>query len=491
MGTVSKCISMILTLIFLCENLSNCAHKNDNDDNKIIKLSSEQDGEKFESYLNQLEKTEGSDAEVRNSLHAIAETRILPDRLVFRAFEVSAKKSSDIHWTEKGIVAFSLAVFLLQRYNIPKELIKKHGFEVFYKERIEKHERVLSFQSAADCKILGEIHGLLLALHKEEKAGENIIEKLLELIDKYKLPVFWAEEVFRVAVKKMEMATHDEERDKFYSLAKKLEDYYEVPSMSGKFEELYKKATEPSPLFMGKEVSAQFLDFGGDVVFITFNSGLTDKPTEIKTRGIESATFGATFFKKNKISAIMIGNHRNHWYQTKEMLSVFSEVKNKIKNFKKVITYGASIGGFASLAFSKELNANIVLAFSPQVTLEKWPPYKKYRHAIGFEEFFTVEKGLSPISSVFAFYATGYPVDRSAVEDDLVGLYTRTKNKNLTVFPFPSDAHTLISELNKAKILGDILINVANDNFQALDSFKKDGENWKKFKSYKDSSSDQ
>jgi len=98
-------------------------------------------------------------------------------------------------------------------------------------------------------------------------------------------------------------------------------------------------------------------DFGGDIVFITFN-----EMAEL-TRG--DRFWGDEFFASRQISSIGVMTSEPNWYPPGEMVEIIAKIRERIAG-RKVVTYGFSMGAYGALKFGRALGANIALAFSPQ-----------------------------------------------------------------------------------------------------------------------------
>ncbi|WP_371345477.1 alpha/beta hydrolase [Ancylobacter sp. IITR112] len=102
-----------------------------------------------------------------------------------------------------------------------------------------------------------------------------------------------------------------------------------------------------------------------DTVFVTFESMRADWPTG--RRG-----FGEDFFAKRGRPAYHFLPSGNHWYQYPEMPEALARVRADLPPGARVITYGMSMGGYAAYRFSEPLGAEVVIAFSPQYSIDRW-----------------------------------------------------------------------------------------------------------------------
>lgn len=99
---------------------------------------------------------------------------------------------------------------------------------------------------------------------------------------------------------------------------------------------------------------------GSECVVLTFNEmGLVAEGDRF---------WGDEFFRRLNISAIGIMTTQPNWYPRDDMMRAVAAVQPMLKN-KRVITYGHSQGGYGALKYSKAFNANAVLSFSPQSSI--------------------------------------------------------------------------------------------------------------------------
>lgn len=227
-------------------------------------------------------------------------------------------------------------------------------------------------------------------------------------------------------------------------------------------------------IWAGKDVSLRFLDFDTKDIFVVFASFQHEKIDHTSKGQYED------YFFKKKISALFVNPHGNHWYQTTEMTKIFPLMKDILTRFNNVITYGASMGGFAALAFSKELNINKVLAFSPQVILEDYEPdYQNTKKMLGLQEIFSVNQGLSPTAEYYIFYGKYNKRDRIAVEERLTKITEKVGVQKMYAYALPLKTHYIPSKLLEAKVLNTINMAVMKGQKDTLDNlFTQGGAVW-------------
>ena len=120
-------------------------------------------------------------------------------------------------------------------------------------------------------------------------------------------------------------------------------------------------------IFDGKDLAVFSIGEQRHGTITTFGSWLNspygDKPID-QLKGFGQEAFAHKGFKE-----IHIIPRKNHWYQTTEMSEVMRLVKSKIKTHNNW-TYGGSMGGYAAINFSENLNTNFI-AFCPQFSVDK------------------------------------------------------------------------------------------------------------------------
>lgn len=239
-------------------------------------------------------------------------------------------------------------------------------------------------------------------------------------------------------------------------------------------------------IYQGEYVSAKHLYFGGAKLVVSFNCAGADLTFETPGTPDMRCNFGLDFFQKNKIDVIFVGNHLNHCYQVAEMNDLIKAALVECEKYEEVITYGASMGGWAALAFSKALKAQKVIAFYPPVLLENSPIYKS-----SWEKYNSIEKipkasfnistGLSESAQLFCFYGDYFEQDKRFIEVDLKQIATSIGNKNLNFFPVPWACHHTMIPFARTGTLSRAILDIKNGKLDELrELLKRDGKIWKK-----------
>ena len=102
-------------------------------------------------------------------------------------------------------------------------------------------------------------------------------------------------------------------------------------------------------------------------VVVTFESAIGS----IQRTNLLRTGFGEKFLLENHFAVISVLPFEANWYRTQDIRDFLSSVaiKQFISRFKKIHTYGSSMGAYGALAFADVLGATNVVAISPVTTL--------------------------------------------------------------------------------------------------------------------------
>ncbi|MXN66024.1 tetratricopeptide repeat protein [Stappia sp. GBMRC 2046] len=106
--------------------------------------------------------------------------------------------------------------------------------------------------------------------------------------------------------------------------------------------------------------------------------------TSLYHKNLKDSGFGAKFLQENNFDIIAFKSSKPHWFQVTPE-SILAEIDEQLEKerYSERVGYGASMGGFAAIAFSKILNMTKVIAFSPQYRIDcdfdtRWSEYAKH-----------------------------------------------------------------------------------------------------------------
>jgi tetratricopeptide (TPR) repeat protein len=178
-------------------------------------------------------------------------------------------------------------------------------------------------------------------------------------------------------------------------------------------------------------------------------------------RNLDGNAYGGEVFARNGFDVIAFKVTNDDWFQ-----SIPFEIFEKIciinlrKGYHKRVSYGSSMGGYASIALSKFLNANTSVSFSPQYSIEenfddRW---KSYAKKIDFKYRIT-EDTINHNCNFFVFYDGK---DKDGLHaNKLINILPKDKTKFINL---PYTGHPTTHYLSEVGIIKELLIKIAQDN---------------------------
>ena len=164
--------------------------------------------------------------------------------------------------------------------------------------------------------------------------------------------------------------------------------------------------------------------------------------------------FGEKLLRDAGISAIHITCASNNWYQYSDLLRLGDLVSDIRKRYQQVVTYGSSMGGYAAILFSGQLQAVRVIAASPQYSIDpaKVPYDRTWDHIAKNVMFINDEIGGHISGQVFLIYddkhVDGQHADRIAAEMPVQRIVT------------PHAGHPSVHFLHRAGILKQLTLDL-------------------------------
>jgi hypothetical protein len=90
------------------------------------------------------------------------------------------------------------------------------------------------------------------------------------------------------------------------------------------------------------------------------------------------AGFGEEFFRKRLVDAVHFIPRENDWYLQPEMPAAVEIVRDAACTYRKVVTYGSSMGGYAAIRLGNAVGAKEAIAISPQFSID--PEVAPFEH---------------------------------------------------------------------------------------------------------------
>lgn len=164
---------------------------------------------------------------------------------------------------------------------------------------------------------------------------------------------------------------------------------------------------------LGGKHSALFAK-SGDTLVVTF-----DNLDHVFSHGSDRLPWGFKFIQSRGWSILGMMAHGWTWYRDDAVLDFFDELRDSgfFTQFKRVIFYGASMGGYAAGAFSAAVPGAQVIMISPQATLDPefagWETrYKKARQRDFRGRYGSAPESVRSASKVYLIYDPLAPLDR-------------------------------------------------------------------------------
>ncbi|WP_439103255.1 phosphoadenosine phosphosulfate reductase [Celeribacter marinus] len=151
----------------------------------------------------------------------------------------------------------------------------------------------------------------------------------------------------------------------------------------------------------------------GDTLIVTF-----ENLDDVYADGKDKMPWGYGFVERRGWSMLGMMAHDWTWYRDEAVFDFFDRLKAEgfFNDYKRVIFYGASMGGYAAAAFSAAHPGAGVVLISPQATLSRADASWETRYRKGWSRDFTSRYGFAPdmvksAEYVYLFYDPLSPLD--------------------------------------------------------------------------------
>ena len=101
---------------------------------------------------------------------------------------------------------------------------------------------------------------------------------------------------------------------------------------------------------------------GSPLCFVVFDP-MTDDTS------LDRPAFGEHFFASYGFDAVHVLTAHKVWYQDPDLPEALRRVRDLVRPYARVATYGSSMGGYAALRFSDRVGAHVAIAISPQYSM--------------------------------------------------------------------------------------------------------------------------
>lgn len=118
-------------------------------------------------------------------------------------------------------------------------------------------------------------------------------------------------------------------------------------------------------LYSGKHIRLYDQQIPGceDLLVISF-------PVMTPNPSFSKSGFAERWLSKYQIPAIEVKVSSNHWFQVQETDEAMAVIAGIAARYRRVVTYGSSMGGYAAISCSGAIGAHAAIAISPQSTID-------------------------------------------------------------------------------------------------------------------------
>lgn len=190
-------------------------------------------------------------------------------------------------------------------------------------------------------------------------------------------------------------------------------------------------------------------DFSHPLSCVTFFTFASDESTLPEVKG-----FGEDILLRLGIPSVHFINLKNHWWQIPDLDECLFAGFQLIEHSKVRVGYGSSMGAYAVLRFSKRLNLDVNLCFSPQFSVnpELVPFEKRWRNQAQALDFSNESMELRTEGKHHIIYD---PRCDDVIHVDMI--VKTNPSANIHLHPVLAGEHFVIREYQRLGLLTDIL----------------------------------
>jgi hypothetical protein len=209
-------------------------------------------------------------------------------------------------------------------------------------------------------------------------------------------------------------------------------------------------------------VVRQVGSFSRDVLVVTFDSYTDHRDPHTSYGELDRWGFGENFLRDRAIDAVHVIGGDNNWYQYPEMPDAMAVIATVARAYRRVISYGSSMGGYAAIRYGGAAGAEAALAISPQFSIDPAVVPFEWRWDVESQQIdFALERSWTP-----AFVATAYILfDPRTLDRRHMTLFA--KQSRVVPVPMPNSGHSIARFLADNGLLQQAVFDVANGAFNA------------------------
>lgn len=178
---------------------------------------------------------------------------------------------------------------------------------------------------------------------------------------------------------------------------------------------------------------------------------------------LDAPGFGEEFFRAHRIDSVFVNCSTNEWWQYPELSEALSTLRGLAAKWRRTVTYGSSMGGYAALRFAEAIGATTCIAVGPQYSPRSSivPGENRYDALVSATEFLHEDAyRVCRTAMNFVLYDPLHRLDkrhvlRYAQEADL--LHVRV----------PCTGHTPTVVLSQCGLLSDVILELLSGTFRS------------------------
>ncbi|MGE7415072.1 tetratricopeptide repeat protein [Methylobacterium tarhaniae] len=186
-----------------------------------------------------------------------------------------------------------------------------------------------------------------------------------------------------------------------------------------------------------------------------------------KNQTKDKSGFGERLFEKYNTSAIFVTCSNNDWYQYEEIFDAITAINKVTCAYHEIVNYGSSMGGYASILFSKLTKADRVIAISPQFSINpESAPYEKQWSHIGSKLHYVLDPATKGASGSITIIFDPRTID---------GIHAERINNEYAVHmvPFAYSGHPSSFTLLETGVLRDLIVDLIGGETDIIRHLKR------------------
>lgn len=211
--------------------------------------------------------------------------------------------------------------------------------------------------------------------------------------------------------------------------------------------------TLSDPLFRSSDLLVRKVGAHGDECCVVTFDSFTD------FRTLDRPGFGEAFLDGAGVDAIHVIPRENAWYQHAEMLDAMASVHAATRHYRRVVTYGSSMGGYAALRFAGVAGAHAALALSPQYSIDPTVAPWEERWSESSRHFTPVWESRLPFPAMDQAYVAYDPLNIDRKHIALIAAAMKIEPVRL-----PGGGHPVTGYLSETKMLKHLILSVCRND---------------------------